>query len=86
MGYRTHDSLITFNNGLGPLKTKSGGGCSREGVRWGDVLGGDFVLRGPNTFIKVTKLSCVQYHMVESRSLNGPLVPLNYYQLMYETS
>ncbi len=25
MLYRTHDSLITFNDGLGPLKTKSGG-------------------------------------------------------------
>ncbi len=32
MWYRTHDSLITFNNGLGPLKTKSGGGLK------GDVL------------------------------------------------
>ncbi len=43
-----------------------------EGVRWGDVLGGDFVLRGPNPLLKVIKLSCICYHMVESRSLNGP--------------
>ncbi len=26
MWYQTHGILITFNNGLGPLKTKSGGG------------------------------------------------------------
>ncbi len=25
MGYQTHDNLITFSNGLGSLKTKSGG-------------------------------------------------------------
>ncbi len=43
MRYQTHDSLTTFNNGLGLLKTKSGGG-SREGVGWEDVLGRDFVL------------------------------------------
>ncbi len=27
----THDSLITFTNGLGPLKTKSGGGFPGRG-------------------------------------------------------
>ncbi len=34
----------------------------------------DFVLRGPNPLpvLKVIKLSCVWYHMVESRSVNGP--------------
>ncbi len=58
MWYRTHDSLITFNNGLRTLKTKSGGGF--------------FILRGPNPFLKVIKLSCERYHTVESRSLNGP--------------
>ncbi len=45
----THDSLNTFNNGLGLLKTKSGGGF-RGGVRWVIVFGGDFVLRGPKPF------------------------------------
>ncbi len=41
----------------------------------GDVLGGDFVLRGPNPFKKKKCSSChaYAYHMVESRSLNGPL-------------
>ncbi len=41
-----HVSLITFNNGLATLKTKSGGGIP------GRVLGKDFVLRGPNPFLK----------------------------------
>ncbi len=27
-------------------------GVSREGRRWGDVLGGDFVLSSPNPFFK----------------------------------
>ncbi len=49
---RTHDNLITFNNGLGTLKTKSGGGIYGEGKGWGDVLGGDFVLSVPNPFLK----------------------------------
>ncbi len=43
--YRTHDSLITFYNGLGTLKTKSGGGL-KGGGRVGDVWGGDFFLEG----------------------------------------
>ncbi len=47
MWYWTHDSLITFINGLSPLKTKSGGGFHGGGMV-GDVLGGDFVLRVPN--------------------------------------
>ncbi len=38
MWYRTHDSLITFNNGLGPLKTKSGGGFRGRG-RVGGYVG-----------------------------------------------
>ncbi len=67
---QTHDSLITFNNGLGPLKTKSGGGVPGRG-REGDVLSGDFVLRGPNPFLKSDQSVMCQYHMVESRSLNG---------------
>ncbi len=37
-------------HGLGPPKTKSGGGIPGWGL--GDVLGGDFVLRGPNPFLK----------------------------------
>ncbi len=40
--------MITFNNGLGTLKTKSGG----RGVGLGDVLSEDFVLRGPNASLK----------------------------------
>ncbi len=51
MRYQPHDSLITFNTGLGALKTKSGGGFMGGG-RVGDVFGGDFVLRGPNPFLK----------------------------------
>ncbi len=43
MWYQTRDSLTTLNKGLKTLKTKSGGGFPG----WGDVLGGDFVLRGP---------------------------------------
>ncbi len=43
--------MITFNNGLGPLETKSGGG-SREGVGWGDVMGGNFCFEGTNPFLK----------------------------------
>ncbi len=46
MRYPTNDSFITFNNGLGTPKTKSGEEAFREGVVWGDVLGGDFVLGG----------------------------------------
>ncbi len=42
---------MLFNNGLGPLKTKSGGGI-QGGGRVGDVMGGDFVFRGPNPFLK----------------------------------
>ncbi len=61
--------MITFNNGLGPLKTKSRGGIPE----WGDVLDGDFVLRILTNFEKVIKLSYVRHHMVESRSLNGCL-------------
>ncbi len=47
----THDSLITFNNGLGTLKTKLGGGF-QGGGRVGGCVGRDFVLRGPNPFLK----------------------------------
>ncbi len=32
----THDSLITFNNGLGPFKTKTGGGF--QGGSWWDFV------------------------------------------------
>ncbi len=52
MCYWTRGSLITFNNGLGTLKTKSGGGDLKGGERRGDGLGGNFVLRGPNPFLK----------------------------------
>ncbi len=47
ISHMRHDSLITFNNGLGlgTLKTKSGGG-SRVEVGWGMCWMGDFVLRG----------------------------------------
>ncbi len=46
-------------------------------------MGGDFVLRGPKPF--VIKSSCVRFHTVESRSLNGPLILLIilYYIIMY---
>ncbi len=43
-------------------------GGSRERVGWGFWL--------VPIFKKVIKLSCVEFHMVESRSLNGPLVAL----------
>ncbi len=39
----------------------------------GDLLGGDFVLKGPNPFLKIYQVVMCRYHMVESRSLNGPL-------------
>ncbi len=51
----------------------------RRGVlgrgRVGDVLGGDFVLRGPNPILKSDQIvMCLRlwHHMVESRSPNGP--------------
>ncbi len=73
MWCQPHDSLITFNNGLGPLKTKSGGGF-HGGGRVGRYDGRGFCLEGSYThFQKAVKLSCGWYHMVESRSLNGPL-------------
>ncbi len=43
---QTQNNFITFNNGLGPLKTKSGGGF-QGGER---VM--DFVLRGPKPILK----------------------------------
>ncbi len=33
-----HDSLTTFNNGLGPLKTKSGGGFQGGRMSWAGIL------------------------------------------------
>ncbi len=36
----------------------------------------DFVLRRPNSVLKVIKLSCLWYYMVSSRSVNEPLTPL----------
>ncbi len=46
MWYQKHDGLITFNNGLGPLKTNSGGGLKgggREGGGgWGIRVGGAY--------------------------------------------
>ncbi len=43
MSYQTLDCLITFNNGLGPLKTKSGRGVSQGdgsggGMCWAGIL------------------------------------------------
>ncbi len=38
----THGSLIALNNGLGPLKTKSGGRF-HGGGKVGGCVGGDFV-------------------------------------------
>ncbi len=59
---------------MGPLRTKSGWGLpGREGEGWRDVLGGDFISRGPNQFLKVIKFSHVRHHMVESLSLIRPL-------------
>ncbi len=42
---QTHDSLITFNNGLGPLKTKSGGGVLGLGFGGGGSVGWGFSSR-----------------------------------------
>ncbi len=56
---------------LGALKTKSGGGFEGGDRGGGDVLGRDFVWVHFQEVIKLS-LSCVRYHMVESRSLNGP--------------
>ncbi len=54
----THDSLVTFNNGLGLLKTKSGGG-----LQGGSRLGG---------MCWVGILSVV-YYLASSRRVNDPL-------------
>ncbi len=54
MGCWAHDSLITFNNGLGvlgPIKINSGGAFLGESMV-GDVLGGNFVWRGPKPLLK----------------------------------
>ncbi len=48
------------------------------GVRWGDVLGGDFVLRGPNPFLKVIKLSCVDITWLSHVVQMGPVVCQDY--------
>ncbi len=53
----TYDSLIAFNNGLGHLKTKLGGGFPRR------KLGVEFVLRDPNSFfISVQIVMCLKSH------------------------
>ncbi len=52
------EALVLFMD-LGPLNTKPGGG-SREGILWGYELGGDLVLRGPDTFCKV--IMCLICH------------------------
>ncbi len=57
--------------GQDPSRQNQEGG-SREGVG-GDMLGGDFVLRGPDPFLKGDQIVMGRYHMVESCSLNGPL-------------
>ncbi len=41
---------------------------NQEGGEWGDVLGGDIGMRGPNPFLNVIKLSLVRYHVVESNT------------------
>ncbi len=69
MWYQTHDSLITFNNGLGTLKTKPGRGNTGR-MCWAGILSWGVLTH----FWKVIKLSSVWYHMVESRSLNGSLL------------
>ncbi len=51
MWYRTHESLITLNNGLGPPKTKSVVGF-RERSWVGGCVGRIFVLSVPNPFLK----------------------------------
>ncbi len=38
------------------LANKNWGGGSVGGVGWGDVLGGDFVLRGLNPFLKSNQI------------------------------
>ncbi len=60
--YRTHDNLITYNNGLGPLMTKS----PPYPPPWNPSP--DFVLSVPNPLLKVIKLSCVRHDMGSSRS------------------
>ncbi len=45
----------------------------------------DFVLSVPNSLLKVLKLSCVQYHMVSSRSVSEPITqraPMAYSDLV----
>ncbi len=52
-----------FNNELAPLKTKSPANTSPHPTPSLEPPP-DFVLRGPNPLLKVTKLSCVRHHMV----------------------
>ncbi len=49
MCFQTHDSLITFNNGLGLLKTKSPPSTSPQPVHSPETPR-DFVLRDPNPY------------------------------------
>ncbi len=67
-----------FNNGLGPLKTKSPPITSPT-LPLPKIPPPDFVLRGPNPLLKVIKLSCVWHHMVSSSSVNEPLVYNRYF-------
>ncbi len=53
--------------GQDPLRQNQEGG-SMEGVGWEDVLGGDFVLRGPNPFLKSDQIVMVLYHMLSDLS------------------
>ncbi len=73
MRCRTHDSFITFNNGLGPLKTISGGGGFQGGGRVEGCVGWRYCLEGSEPiFLNGFILSSVWFNMVESYSLNGP--------------
>ncbi len=48
---------------LGPQNTNRDGGGVRVGVGGGVVLGGDFVLRGPNPFLKsYQSVMCLASH------------------------
>ncbi len=69
MKCQTHSSLVTFNNWLGFLKTKSGRGVTGRGDGWA----GDFVLRGHKLFLKSDRTAMRLTSHTESRSLNAPL-------------
>ncbi len=76
-----------FKNGLGPLKTKSPPITSpTHPSPWNPFLIMSWGFLNPNPLLKVTKLSCVRYHMVLSRSVNEALLGRGVWRTLWATA